>query len=115
MMSYQLQIWNTNQTQNSTRILIQTNGEIYYDDARPADWDLGDPIKGMEKAETDGNDIVPENNPEIDRDQDTEILDIFLEEKDNSNSELPGTGDAAAKSIAILDDNIEKYAETSDL
>ena len=53
----------------------------------------------MEKAETDGNGIqinylhVPENNPEIDRDQDTEILDTILEETDNSTSELPGSGD----------------------
>ena len=43
---------------------IDSDGEIYYGDARPADWDLGDPIKGMEKAETDGNGIILENNPE---------------------------------------------------
>ena len=61
---------------------IDSDGEIYYGDARPADWDLGDPIKGMEKEET-GNDIAPENNPEMDRDQETEILDIFTEGQDN--------------------------------
>ena len=40
---------------------------------------------------------------------------IFLEGKNHSDSEIPGPGDDAAKSIAILDDNIGKYADTSDL
>ena len=62
---------------------IDSDGEIYYGDTRPADWDIGEPINGMEKAENNGNDIAPENNPETDKDRDTGILDIFIKGKDN--------------------------------
>ena len=45
----------------------------------------------------------------MDRNQDTENLDIFLKGKANSSYEIPDNDDET------LDDNIEKYADTSNL
>ena len=69
----------------------------------------------MEKDENNENDTTPENNPKMDRNQDTENLNILLKGKANSSYEILDHDDNAKKPIETLDDNIEKYADTSNL
>ena len=38
---------------------IDSDGDIYYGDARPNEWDLEEPIKDMEKDENNENDTTP--------------------------------------------------------
>ena len=76
---------------------IDSDGDIYYGDARPDEWDLEEPIKDMEKDENNGNDTTPENNPKMDRNQDTENLDIFFKGKANSSYEILDHDDNAKK------------------